>query len=379
MGYRTVTERSLEEIDPADWDRLVHGPGSTPMTHGFLRALERTGCVGPGTGWSSAPIVVEHEGAIVGAAAGWFKDHSMGEFVYDWSWAAAAERLGSGWYPKLIVASPFTPVTGARLLTGPATGGEAREAVASALLGAVEARAREAGCCGAHLLFCTEQEAELARGHGWLVVPQIQHHFLNAGYGTFDDWLATLRSKRRRNIRRERRRIAEDGWQVRIRRGHEVDEMGRARMHEWYARTVDQFMWGRRYLNRAFFDVLIGELGDRVLVVEASRDNAPPMAGALALCDAHGIQGRYWGSEESVDLLHFEVCYHALVEEGIRRGVTVVEFGHGGAQKALRGFTPTATWSAHLVFDPVMREVLHRHFLAVEEEVRAVVGSGPER
>lgn len=354
------------QIRAERWDTLVRGPGTPFVRHAYLDALHATGCVAGSTGWAPLPIALDE-----GAAPAWIKDHSMGEFVYDWSWAAVAERIGSGWYPKLVIASPFSPITGPRLLVADglsdAEAGERRRT----LLRTAEERAAALGCHGAHLLFCTEEEARLAEAEGWRSVPQIQHHFLNPGWRTFDDWLDTLRSKTRRNIRRERRRLREQGWTVEAIPGTEATAPIKRLVHAWYASTVDRYAWGRRYLVPGFFERLFETMPEHLLLFVARDSTGEPVAGAFTLVDDRRIYGRYWGATEQVDLLHFEVCYYALVEEALRRGLEAVEFGQGGVQKALRGFTPVRTWSAHRVFDPRMDAILQNHFRRVHAEVDA--------
>ena len=342
-------------IDPTAWDNLV-GPGSPFLEHTFLAALEAYGCAAPATGWTPRPIVVEREGALVGAAPGWVKAHSMGEFVYDHRWAQAAAANGISYYPKLVVAVPFTPATGSRLLV--ASGGDTVAVRRSLLAGIGEA---SRGTRGAHVLFGTAEESEWLATNGMFARLQYQFHWKNEGYQTFDDFLSTFTSKRRNTLRRERRDLAAfDIRAVTAPSGAELDAM-----HALYVRHTEQFgPWGRAYLSRDLFRHLGAVWGDRLHLVLA-RQHGEVVAGAFNVIKGDRLYGRYWGSAVDVPFLHFEVCYYRAIEACIERQIRVFEPGHGGEHKYRRGFEPTITWSNHALAEPRLHEAL-RAFSAEE-------------
>lgn len=360
---------SVGLVDRASWDSLV-GP-SPFLRHAFLSALEASDCLGERAGWLSSHLVARSGGRVVGLAPAFIKLHSMGEFVYDWAWADAAQRFGVAYYPKLILAAPFSPVTGRRLFgsaeglaeRGGPTGfgsGHDPDAIARALLMAATEYARQVECSGVHLLFCTEREVKVAAGLGFAHRLGCQFHWTHAGYRDFDDYLHRFDSKRRNQIRRERRRVREQGVEVVALRGAEVGDDLIGPAFDFYGATVDRYVWGRRYLNRRFFELLWRDCRDDLQLVVARR-GGQLVGGAINLQadlatnepGGHRRFGRYWGTTATIDSLHFEVCSYASIEDCIRTGVTVFEAGAGGDQhKLVRGFLPTATHSSHLLFEP---------------------------
>jgi predicted N-acyltransferase len=343
---------SVAAIGAAAWDGLVQ-QASPFLRYSFLHALEASGCVGDQTGWLPLHLAVYRDKRLVGLAPAFIKAHSMGEFVYDWAWADAAQRLGIAYYPKLVLAAPFSPVAGRRLFV--ASGED--QTIAQALLHGAVQHARHVGCSGVHVLFCTQEEVALAGDLGFAHRLGCQFHWTNPGYVDFEAFLSRFDSKRRNQIRRERRRVREQGVEVTSHRGDAVDDALVAPAFEFYGATVDRYVWGRRYLNRRFFELLWRDQRHDLQLMVARRGHAI-VGGSINLqadVGAGGLRrfGRYWGATAEIDALHFEVCSYAAIEDCIRTGVTAFEAGAGGEQhKLVRGFLPTPTHSTHLLFEP---------------------------
>ncbi|MBX2801650.1 MAG: GNAT family N-acetyltransferase [Myxococcales bacterium] len=350
-------------IDGEAWDTLVGSEGSPFLEHTFLLGLQDLGCAVPKTGWTARPVVVhDAEGRLVGGAPAWVKTHSMGEFVYDHGWADAAHRAGLDYYPKLVVGVPFTPVTGERLLVHPEAD---RDQVLSALLRGLEEAAND--CFGLHVLFNTEDEALWLTERGAFPRLQYQFHWYNEGYDSFEGWLQRFPSKKRNKIRRERKDLR--GVQVTALTSPTVERLDA--MHGFYRNTCRQFgPWGRVYLSKELFRFLGEHWGDRLHLVLATQDDRI-VAGAFNVTKGKRLYGRYWGADDHVPFLHFEVCYYQAVEECIRRGLDVFEPGHGGGHKYRRGFEPTVTWSSHWLADPRLHHALKEY---TADEARHVLG-----
>ncbi len=333
----------VAHVDAAAWDALA---ADDPfLSHAFLAALEDSGSVGHGTGWSPAPILVENEGRLVAAAPAYLKSHSQGEYVFDHGWADAWQRAGGAYYPKLQVAVPFTPVPGRRLL-----GSRPQQ-----LLAAAEAVTVQNGLSSAHVTFLPEGEAEACAQRGWLVRHGIQYHWHNRGYAGFDDFLAALRSPKRKVIRRERAE-ARQGLEFRTLRGAEIGPAEWDAMWAFYQDTGGR-KWGHPYLTRAFFDLIAERMGDRLLLFLADRDGLP-IAGALNLIGADTLYGRYWGALAEVPFLHFELCYYQAIEWAIAHGLSSVQAGAQGEHKLARGYEPVITRSAHFIPNPGFRDAV---------------------
>jgi hypothetical protein len=317
------------------WDRL--GTGDPFLGHAFLSALEDSQSVGQGTGWTSAPILIE-DGAshLIAAAPAYLKGHSQGEYVFDHGWADAWERAGGQYYPKLQVAVPFTPVPGPRLLgTRP-----------QQLLAAIEAVTVQNDLSSAHITFIDEAGAAEAERRGWLTRHGVQYHWFNRGYSSFDEFLGTLSSRRRKTLRKERA-AARDGLDIRILRGNEIDAADWDAMWAFYQDTGSR-KWGRPYLTREFFDLVAERMGDRVLLLLALRGGLP-IAGALNFVGSDTLYGRYWGTIDEVPFLHFELCYYQAVEWAIEHGLKSVQAGAQGEHKVARGYEPVITRSVHFI------------------------------
>lgn len=337
------TIQSLDRVDPAAWNRLA---GGYPfLRHEFLHGLEQTGCVGARTAWEPAHIVLSDEGTPVAALPLYVKHDSRGEFVFDWGWADAYERTGRPYYPKLVSAIPFTPATGPRLMLGPDAPGDA----AHRLIAAARELADDIGASSLHVLFPAPQQAKLLRDEGLLLRKSCQFHWHNAGYADFDDFLGRFSSKKRKNARRERRRIAESGIAFEHLHGDELSRPDWDTVYEYHAQTF--FRRGRPpYLNREMFDWLAAAMPESLVVILA-RYQAQPIATAICFCGAGALYGRYWGSLADFHSLHFETCYYQGIEYCIREGLALFEPGTQGEHKISRGFLPTVTWSGHWLCD----------------------------
>jgi hypothetical protein len=300
---------------------------------------------------------LRHHREIVAAAPAFVKGNSEGEFVFDHAWAHfAEERLGVPYYPKLIVAVPFTPATGSRLLVTP---NASREQVTRAFVAGLGGLCDKLGLSGAHVLFSPGDEAQLLVDAGMTHRVGVQYHWHNDGYSTFDDFLSCFNSKRRAQIRRERRELAAGGTRLEVLNGPDVTEAIADLSYELYLRTVDKYFWGRRYLNRGFFREVCARMPEAIHVVLA-RDvhSNRPIAGAFNLLGERALYGRYWGAFDERPFLHFDVCYYAGIEECIRRGLDVFEPGAGGEHKRARGFEATTTHSAHLLRNPILAQAI---------------------
>lgn len=360
------THASIREFAPAEWDGLIGEAFVPHVSWDFLDALEATGCVRPEVGWLPQHISMRRDGELLAVAPAYVKGNSEGEFVFDHSWARYChEQLRSDYFPKLIVASPFTPATGPRLLRAPSfEPEEAHRALAQGL----ERLAEGSGLSSTHVLFLPDEAAAQLQRAGHCRRYGIQFHWRNAGYATFDDFLARFPSKRRQVIRRERRAVAESGIELTAHAGDELGAENIDHMYEFYRNTVDKHFYGRRYLNRDFFQEICARLPRRVLVIFArERGSRRPIAGAFNLLGDKALFGRYWGAREERPFLHFDVCYYAGIEACIERGLDWFEPGAGGEHKHARGFESTLTHSVHHLRDPRLRGPVER-FLQQESQ-----------
>ncbi|WP_168210660.1 GNAT family N-acetyltransferase [Persicimonas caeni] len=371
-------------LDASQWDALV-ADASPFLEHGFLVTLEETGCVGEGTGWYPQILGAFRDGELVGALPLYLKTDSRGEFVFDWSWADAAHRAGMQYYPKAVVAVPFTPIEGRRILVDESQ--EDAGAIRRALVEAAIDFAQRAQLSSLHFNFVLPEEVELFEDLGLPIREGLQYHWYNGpdlgvgdDYGDFDDYLARFRSKKRSNIRRERRKLAEAGVTTKVLVGDEVTPAHLDRMFDYYRDTIEKFYWGKQYLNRAFFEQLGQALGDRVHMVVAEHDGRE-FAGAFNLWKGDGLYGRYWGCLDEIKYAHFEVCLYRAVEWCIDHGVQKFEPGAQGEHKYDRGFMPTPTYSAHWVRHPGLARAI-ADFIAqekweVERQIEAMREDSP--
>jgi uncharacterized protein len=357
---------SIRDVPREAWDALVDAEAAPFLEWAWLDALESSGSVRPATGWRPRHLTLWRGNHLVAAAPAYLKEDSHGEFVFDWSWATAAERVGLRYYPKLILAAPLTPATGRRVLVAH---GEDRGARTREVMRAAVEYARSEGLSSLHVLFPTEEEAALLGEEGFGIRHGVQYHFLNEGYSTFEDVLARFTSKRRNQIRRERRATATHRVELRTLRGAALGQVDAGEVYRLYASTVDKFAWGRRYLTEDFFVRVLGGFRHRVELVQALRGGRV-IAGAFNVSGAEALYGRYWGCFEEVPFLHFDVCVYQGMQETVDRGLKRFEPGAGGEHKLVRGFLPALTYSAHWIFHgPLDRAV--REFLGHERKAIA--------
>jgi len=358
----------VAEVPCADWNALV-GDESPFLEWEWLASLEQAGCVGPPEGWQPRPLLLRRGGRLVAACPLYVKGNSEGEFVFDWGWADAASRAGIDYYPKLLVGVPFTPVTGARFLTAP---GEDRGVCVALLADALRRICDENRLSGVHVNFCREDELAVLRERGYGVRLGLQYHWHNEGYADFDDYLARLRSKRRNQVRRERRGVSEAGVEVAVLRGDAIPDDLFEPMFRCYRSTVDAHFYGRRYLNRRLFELLRERFRERLCFVVARRGEQI-VGGTINVVKGDAFYGRYWGGLEYVRHLHFEVCYYAAIEHCIESGIARFEPGAGGDYKFLRGFDARPTWSLHYLTDPRLRAAVERFLAAERSEAKQVI------
>jgi predicted N-acyltransferase len=355
---------SIRAIPEETWDSLEGVSDAPFLSWAFLDTLERTGCVGDEAGWIPHPITFHLDDALVAAAPAYLKTNSDGEFVFDHGWAGASERSGIPYYPKLVVAAPFTPATGARLLVAK---GIDRTALAPALAEALRAICKAEKISGAHVLFPTEAEAVALGEAGMIHRYGLQFQWRNAGYSTFDDFLARFSSKRRNQIKRERREMETAGIKIETFRD-EIPPKVLGAMYSFYESTVEKFTWGRHYLNRAFFEEISVRLRGKIEIVMATK-NGRPVGGAFNLAGPKALFGRYWGCQKDIPFLHFNVCFYHTIDECIQRKIELFEPGAGGRHKLARGFEPTITHSAHHLVHPGLRRAV-LDFVESEREVQ---------
>lgn len=366
--------RSINDIEPRAWDRLG-GLENPFLSHGFLSSLEDSGCVGPGTGWLPFPALLRRsDGQIVAAAPAYIKLDSRGEYVFDYGWADAYERLYGGtktYYPKLQIAVPFTPVPGPRLLVDSCLGPEDTRQARLALLAGCLQIAQSQELSSVHMTFASEEEVELAcRELSYLHRIGEQYHWSNDGYEDFEAFLAGLSSRKRKAIRRERKLAQSHPLSHHLVNGEEASDEQLDAMFDMYLRTARQ-KWGRPYLNRDFFHLLARRLGDRMVLFLARREpEGRWVAGAWNLRGKEALFGRNWGCLESFDMLHFEVCYYRAIEYAIAHGLQRVEAGAQGFHKIQRGYRPVAVHSAHYLREPAFAALIADHLQAERQEER---------
>lgn len=346
---------SIAEVSSAAWDALP-APDNPFVEHAFLRALEESGSVGPGTGWLPVHLLVEDaSGELLGAMPLYLKEHSYGEYIFDWAWANGAQRAGLDYYPKLVSAVPFTPATGPRLLQAPEAGPE----VFTALRDGALALAQRAGASSVHWLFTPgEQARQLCRHPRIHYRMTYQYHWKNDGFEDFADFLSRFRSKTRKQVRRERRKAASCGLELRTLRGAEVEGHLWDQLHPLYRSTIRK-KGAIPYLSPEFFALLPERLAHRVLLTGAL-ENGELVAAALSFTRGQHLYGRYWGCHEAHEALHFELCYYRPLEWAIEQGLRRVEAGAQGPHKIRRGFLPTATHSAHWIAHPGLSDAVAR-------------------
>ena len=396
---------SIGEVAPADWDACANcavkvsleddlssredkfssglstrGYVNNPfVSHDFLSSLEESNSVGGRTGWQPRHLLAEDvSGALIGAAPCYVKTHSRGEYVFDYGWAEAFERAGGSYYPKLQVAVPFTPVTGPRLLVRPSP---LEDAIRGALADALAEITTESDLSSAHITFLPEHEWRLLGDRGWLQRTDRQFHWNNAGYTSFDEFLAALSSRKRKTIRRERKDALDPAIEVRSLTGSDLTEEVWDAFFAFYMETGSR-KWGRPYLTRQFFSIVGQKMRDRILLVMARRKSRW-IAGAINFIGGDCLYGRNWGAIEHHPFLHFELCYYQAIDYAIQNRLARVEAGAQGEHKLMRGYLPTTTYSAHFIANPGLRraiaDYLSRERAYVEAQSEELAAAAPFR
>ena len=359
---KVTVHDSISSITREDWNALA-GNDYPFLQHAFLALAERTGSVSPDAGWTPRHLTLNDGGKLRAAMPLYEKSHSWGEFVFDWAWAQAYEQAGLDYYPKLVSAIPFTPAPSTRILKADKNDDEA----ARILLHAAIQLAGDTACSSLHILFPTTDEIPLLDEAGLLVRQDCQFHGRNRGYRSFDDFLATFTSAKRKKAKRDRRRVAENGIQFRRLRGAELDNDTWSTVYALIARTF-MLRGSLPYFNQAFFEGLSAHLPENILVIMAEKDGRPVAAAVFFESDTT-LYGRYWGSDGHFDALHFETCYYQGIDYCIESGKQLFEPGTQGEHKISRGFAPVETWSAHWLAHPEFADAIERY---LDEEGRHI-------
>lgn len=384
---RLRVESDITALSAAEWNACANPSGENESTssynpfisHEFLSALEVSGSVSGRTGWLPQHLVLEGpSGSVLGVCPAYLKSHSQGEYVFDHGWADAYERAGGSYYPKLQVSVPFTPATGRRLLVRPGAGADAtRRALVQGLKALCDMRAASS----VHATFLNEIDAGIFEGQGYLPRIDQQFHWTNEGYGSFDDFLSALASRKRKAIKRERREALGDSIEIKWLTGKDITEADWDAFFAFYMETGSR-KWGRPYLNRRFYSLIGERMADKVVLIMARREGRW-IAGAINFIGSDTLFGRHWGCVEQHPFLHFEVCYHQAIDFAISRGLKTVEAGAQGEHKLARGYLPVTTRSAHYIADPGLRaavaQYLERERLYAEEEQSELAALGPYR
>ena len=368
---------SALSIAREDWDRLANPQGSefNPLvSHDFFRCVEESACAVAQTGWSPRHLVMEDADRITGIVPCYRKRHSQGEYVFDYGWADAYERAGGRYYPKMQVSVPFSPVTGPRLLAE--TEAQRRE-LASGLI----ALCTQEEASSVHITFLPERDWQALGGQLWLQRTDIQFHWTNNGYASFDDFLGSLSSQKRKNIRKERASVAKAGITMHALTGKDIEERHWDAFHDFYMDTGAR-KWGSPYLNRTFFSMIGAAMSEHILLVMAER-GGKLIAGALNFIGSHALYGRNWGALEYHDNLHFETCYYQAIDFAISRQLTRVEAGAQGAHKLARGYLPQKTYSLHYLAHPGLQRAVADYLKAeragIDAEQQALTAHSPFR
>jgi predicted N-acyltransferase len=394
---------SVSDIPAAEWDACANPKpdagalenldtlaaandscaGSKPhynpfVSHAFFAAAEASGSATARTGWGARHLIAKLDGKVAGIVPCYLKSHSQGEYVFDRGWADAYERAGGRYYPKLQTSVPFTPATGPRLLI---RNGVDRDRIGEALAAGLMALCNATNASSVHVTFAREAEAKFLARHGFLIRNDQQFHWQNHGYKSSDDFLATLNSRHRKAIKRERREAVSAGVTIHWLTGSDLNEEAWDAFFAFYMETGSR-KWGRPYLTRKFFSLVGETMANDVLLVMAKR-NGRWIAGAINFVGSDTLFGRNWGAVEHHPFLHFEVCYYQAIDFAIQRGLQTVEAGAQGEHKLARGYLPQTTWSAHFIADPDLRraiaDYLKRERAYVAEANRELAAAGPFR
>ena len=368
---------SLREIDRTEWDRLALLPefeGNPFLSHDFLWSLEESKSANAKSGWAGSHLVLERDSKIAGVVPCYVKSHSQGEYVFDHGWAEAFQRAGGSYYPKLQVSVPFTPVPGPRLLAHSA---QDRAILAKGL----DALCRQSGTSSVHATFASLSDVAVLTSQHWLHRKDIQFHWHNNGYSSFDEFLASLSSSKRKNIRKERAHFLQANIEFEHCTGDSLTKHHWESFYEFYMDTGAR-KWGRPYLTPTFFDLMHERMRDKILLVMAKRQGRY-IAGALNFIGSKRLYGRNWGCVETHPYLHFETCYYQAIDFAISRGLEVVEAGAQGEHKLARGYLPVETHSLHHISHPGLRHAIENYLeserLAIENEAQLLGAHSPFR
>ncbi len=355
-----TTHRSINDIDPLRWDQLATStaPYNPFVSHRFLKILEDSGSIASETGWMPTHLSLEKNGEIMALAPAYLKGHSQGEYVFDHHWADAYHRAGGKYYPKLVIASPFTPVSGPRLLC-------ADQTILPIFGNAIAQLTQQLGLSTAHVNFTTQTEQAALSDIGFLPRLGEQFHWYNRAYQSFDDFLNALSSRKRKTIRQERRKAIQNGIDIQSITGDQI------KAHHWDAfwrfyQDTGARKWGTPYLTREAFSMLAEQMSnDLLMTIATPEDEKDPIAGALHMIGGDTLYGRYWGCTEQAKFLHFECCYYQAIDYAINNDLSRVEAGAQGHHKLARGYEPVLTYSAHYIPDPGFRDAI-AHYLEQE-------------
>ncbi|MTI10887.1 GNAT family N-acetyltransferase, partial [Curvivirga aplysinae] len=368
--FQISVHKSIAEIGREEWDKCVRqadDQNNPFICYDFLYSLEKTGCVCAETGWMPQHIkLMNIAGETIGVAPLYLKNHSQGEYVFDWGWADAYERAGGQYYPKLLAAIPFTPVTGPRLLVQDSP--DRLKHIQALASGMIQLAARYQ-IATIHINFLPENDAKSLQELGFLLRNDMQFHWQNDDFTDFEDSLTDFVSRKRRSIKKERKKLVESGLTFKRLTGTEITQDAWDDFYRFYKDTYDR-KWGAPYLNREFFDAIQEQMNDRILLVMAYDETNRAIAGALNLIGDKRLYGRNWGCDEQYKFLHFEACYYQAIEFAIERGLKFVEAGTQGQHKLQRGYMPTKTWSAHYIGDPGFKTAISNYLDHERDEIK---------
>jgi predicted N-acyltransferase len=376
MSVRVELVTDVGAVSAEAWDALA-GDDDPFAEHAFHAALEHSGSITRAEGWQPTHVVVRDAEGLMGALPLYVKDHSYGEYIFDFAWARGAERAGIAYYPKLVSMAPLTPATGRRILHRP---GADMAVLVPALAQGIEEARKKYGASSTHVLFTTGQERDVLIQHaGFMPRVSLQFHWHNAGYTSFEHYLESFRHSLRKQVRKERREVESHGVEVRVLEGPELSPRDWRALESFYFDTCHKRGSGP-YLNRAFFEHIARTFAHRVVAVLVYRAGLP-IAGTLSFEKGAHLYGRYWGCSEELSSLHFECCYYRLIERAIARGARRFEAGAQGTHKLRRGLLPVPIYSAHAIADARLaagvEDFLAQEALAVQREIAMLEEHGP--
>lgn len=355
----------LDSVNPEAWNSLI-GVNFPFLEYDFLHTLEATGCVGEDTGWRPQHLLLRENGQLVGAVPLYLKTDSYGEYIFDWEWANAYQRYGIPYYPKLTCAIPYTPATGPRLLVHPEV---PRGRVQARLLEEVRALLKSSASSSLHFLFIPESEVPAFEDAGFSIRHSYQFHWRNRGYADFDEFLSSLKGRRRKEILRERRQVRDQGLEIVWLTGDALQPWHADLFYRFYRSTIHH-KWANTYLTRGFFHQVFERLASQVLLVLAMQDG-DCVAGTLNFHKGNRLYGRYWGCTQEFRSLHFELCYYQTIEYAIQNGIELFEAGAQGPHKLQRGFLPELTYSAHWIGHPAFRNAISDYIAREQQAIAA--------